>query len=312
MKLLAKHQTTVTPAQIAGLLHRRTVAVRHARSRATSGSSGPTTQGQADAAKAALASGQSWDDGRQEVLDRPATKNNGGLLTGVTKGQEERRSTPPRSRPPRTRCSARSTASSATTCSRSRRSSPATQQTLAQATPLIQQMLQGQQQTNAQTAVDNAGQEELAQQDEVPHGVRDGRLQRLQGAEDDDDGTATAPRTTGSAGDADDHVVVDHEEVAPVRSGPPEIQQALARLDAITRRLRRECPWDREQDERTIVPHTRRGGLRARRRGATGATTPSCSTSSATSCSRCTSCRCCSRSAAPATSRRSPSTAPRS
>jgi XTP/dITP diphosphohydrolase/tetrapyrrole methylase family protein/MazG family protein/ATP diphosphatase len=31
---------------------------------------------------------------------------------------------------------------------------------------------------------------------------------------------------------------------------------ALTRLDAITRRLRRECPWDREQDERTIVPHT--------------------------------------------------------
>jgi XTP/dITP diphosphohydrolase/tetrapyrrole methylase family protein/MazG family protein/ATP diphosphatase len=32
--------------------------------------------------------------------------------------------------------------------------------------------------------------------------------------------------------------------------------RALARLDAITHRLRRECPWDREQDERTIVPHT--------------------------------------------------------
>ena len=31
---------------------------------------------------------------------------------------------------------------------------------------------------------------------------------------------------------------------------------AVARLDALTRRLRRECPWDREQDERTIVPHT--------------------------------------------------------
>jgi XTP/dITP diphosphohydrolase/tetrapyrrole methylase family protein/MazG family protein/ATP diphosphatase len=31
---------------------------------------------------------------------------------------------------------------------------------------------------------------------------------------------------------------------------------AVTRLDAITRRLRRECPWDREQDERTIVPHT--------------------------------------------------------
>lgn len=36
----------------------------------------------------------------------------------------------------------------------------------------------------------------------------------------------------------------------------PEIQQALLRLDALTRRLRHECPWDREQDERTIVPHT--------------------------------------------------------
>ena len=35
-----------------------------------------------------------------------------------------------------------------------------------------------------------------------------------------------------------------------------EIQQALLRLDELTRRLRRECPWDREQDERTIVPHT--------------------------------------------------------
>jgi MazG family protein len=36
----------------------------------------------------------------------------------------------------------------------------------------------------------------------------------------------------------------------------PDIQEALARLDEITRRLRVECPWDREQDERTIVPHT--------------------------------------------------------
>ncbi|HEY5197782.1 MAG TPA: nucleoside triphosphate pyrophosphohydrolase [Solirubrobacteraceae bacterium] len=31
---------------------------------------------------------------------------------------------------------------------------------------------------------------------------------------------------------------------------------ALVRLDELTRRLRRECPWDREQDERSIVPHT--------------------------------------------------------
>ena len=32
--------------------------------------------------------------------------------------------------------------------------------------------------------------------------------------------------------------------------------EALRRLDALTRQLRVECPWDREQDERSIVPHT--------------------------------------------------------
>jgi len=41
-----------------------------------------------------------------------------------------------------------------------------------------------------------------------------------------------------------------------VSGGEGEIAQALLALDSITRRLRRECPWDREQDERTIVPHT--------------------------------------------------------
>src|SRR5215208_7155202 len=35
-----------------------------------------------------------------------------------------------------------------------------------------------------------------------------------------------------------------------------DVAAALIRLDEITRRLRRECPWDREQDERSIVPHT--------------------------------------------------------
>ncbi|MEA2290004.1 MAG: nucleoside triphosphate diphosphatase, partial [Solirubrobacteraceae bacterium] len=35
-----------------------------------------------------------------------------------------------------------------------------------------------------------------------------------------------------------------------------DVAAAVARLDELTRRLRRECPWDREQDERSIVPHT--------------------------------------------------------
>ena len=37
---------------------------------------------------------------------------------------------------------------------------------------------------------------------------------------------------------------------------PKPSYDALVELDEITRRLRKECPWDREQNERTIVPHT--------------------------------------------------------
>jgi MazG family protein len=34
------------------------------------------------------------------------------------------------------------------------------------------------------------------------------------------------------------------------------LEQALLDLQELTRRLRRDCPWDREQTARTIVPHT--------------------------------------------------------
>ena len=39
-------------------------------------------------------------------------------------------------------------------------------------------------------------------------------------------------------------------------SSAEDVAAAIAALDELTRRLRRECPWDREQDERSIVPHT--------------------------------------------------------
>ena len=34
------------------------------------------------------------------------------------------------------------------------------------------------------------------------------------------------------------------------------LAEALVELQELTERLRRDCPWDREQTERTIVPHT--------------------------------------------------------
>lgn len=39
----------------------------------------------------------------------------------------------------------------------------------------------------------------------------------------------------------------------PTEGGTAE---TLAALDALVRQLRTSCPWDREQDERSIVPHT--------------------------------------------------------
>ena len=41
---------------------------------------------------------------------------------------------------------------------------------------------------------------------------------------------------------------------APERSR--DLPDALGRLDVLAKHLRVECPWDREQDERSIVPHT--------------------------------------------------------
>src|SRR5881398_3079802 len=34
------------------------------------------------------------------------------------------------------------------------------------------------------------------------------------------------------------------------------VGEALLELQLLTERLRRDCPWDREQTTRTIVPHT--------------------------------------------------------
>ena len=84
------------------------------------------------------------------------------------------------------------------------------------------------------------------------------------------------------------------------------------RLDEITRRLRRECPWDREQDERSIVPHTVEEAYELADAAAARRRRRSCATSSATSSSRSSSSRCCSRSAARARWPRSPTRSPRS
>jgi len=42
----------------------------------------------------------------------------------------------------------------------------------------------------------------------------------------------------------------------PLAADEVPLAEALVELQQLTKRLRRECPWDREQTVRTIVPHT--------------------------------------------------------
>jgi foldase protein PrsA len=153
-KLLAKYKSTAGDAQIAayykahpaqfGTPEKRDIRIVRT-----------TKQAQAAAALKALKSGQSWDAVAKKYSVDTQTKNNGGLLKGVTKGQEEQ---------------ALDTASFSAPVNKVQgvihgqfgyyvfevtKVTKATQQSLAQATPLIKQILGGQSQTKAQTAVDN-------------------------------------------------------------------------------------------------------------------------------------------------------------
>jgi foldase protein PrsA len=152
-KLIARNTTKITPTTIEqyynthksqfGTPETRNIRIVLAKS-----------QGDANAAKSALQSGQSWNAVAKKYSSDPTSKNNGGLLVGVTKGQEDK---------------ALDSAAFAAQINKvggpvkgqfgyyvyevTKITKP-TQQSLAQATPLIHQTLQGQQQTNAQAALD--------------------------------------------------------------------------------------------------------------------------------------------------------------
>jgi len=116
------------------------------------------TQAQAQAAKAAIAGGQSWTAVAKQYSIDPTTKNSGGLLTNVTKGEED--------------AALNNAAFSAPTGQvlgpikgqlangyyvfEVTKIKPSTQETVAKATAQIQQLLTSQAQSSAQTTVDNA------------------------------------------------------------------------------------------------------------------------------------------------------------
>ena len=87
-KLVAKHTKPVTQAEIVAYYNNHptqfgTQESRNMRIVLTG------TAAQADAAKKALQSGQSWAAVAKKYSTDPTTKNSGGLLTGVTQGQQD-------------------------------------------------------------------------------------------------------------------------------------------------------------------------------------------------------------------------------
>ncbi len=152
-KLTAKHPSTVTPAMISAYYdaHKSqfgTPETRDMRIVLTK------TSAQAEAARKALQSGQSWQVVAKKYSTDPTTKNNGGLLTGVTAGQQD---------------AALSKAAFAASENKLlgpikgqfgyyvlevTKITPAKQRSLSQSSATIKQTLTGQLQTKAQTAID--------------------------------------------------------------------------------------------------------------------------------------------------------------
>ncbi len=152
-KLLARHSTTVSSAQIQSYYQTHlsqfgapeTRNIRIVRTNSLT---------QALAAKAALQSGQSWNAVAKKYSIDTATKSRGGLLVAVTKGQQDTALDSASFSAPLNKVLGPVHGAFGFYVFDVTKIKRSSQQTLAQAIPLIQQTLQGQAQTSAQTAVD--------------------------------------------------------------------------------------------------------------------------------------------------------------
>jgi foldase protein PrsA len=154
MKLIAKHPTTVTPAAIAAYyqIHQSqfgTAEARNLRIVLTK------TKAQAEAAKAALAHGSSWAVVAKKYSIDPTTKDKGGVLVGVTSGQQDAALNQAAFAAPVSKILGPIQGQFGFYVFEVTKIKPATSKTLAQASAPIKTTLTNQLSTAAQTAVDN-------------------------------------------------------------------------------------------------------------------------------------------------------------
>ena len=153
-KLVAKHSTSVTPAQIQAYFnsHRSQFGTQATRNMKIVLAK---NQADANAAMKALQSGQSWAAVVKKYSTDPTTKSTGGVLNGVTKQQEDAALANAAFSAPANKLTGPVKGQFGYYVFEVTKIAPGTQQSLAQATPLIKQQLTTAAQTNAQTAVDN-------------------------------------------------------------------------------------------------------------------------------------------------------------
>ena len=247
----SRARTTSPTPQIAGLLQQEQGALRPARA-ARPARRADQGQGQGRRRrKAALESGESWTTVAKKYSIDDASKARAASCRrrprAAGEGARRRRLHAPR----RASSSARSRPSSATTSSTVDKVTPASQQTLAAGQG--RRSSRRSQSQNQQKALD-AFVKDFTKRWKDKTECREGYV-----TQDCKNGPKATPTPTAAPrprrqqtppADADAGTTPAGER------GRDEIVEALARLDALTRRLRRECPWDREQDERSIVPHT--------------------------------------------------------
>jgi foldase protein PrsA len=152
-KLISKHSAKVTPTQIKayynahlsqfGTPETRDIRIVLAKTAAL-----------AKAAKSALKHGRNWKAVAKKYSTDPTSKDNGGLLVGVTKGEEDQALDAAAFAAPLDTLLGPVKGQFGYYVFEVTKITKATQQSLAQATPLIQQTLAGQNQTTSQTSVD--------------------------------------------------------------------------------------------------------------------------------------------------------------
>lgn len=153
-KLLKRHPTTVTNAEIAQYYAAHKAAYGSAK-KLNMRMVLAKTEANANAAKAALKSGQSWDAVAKKYSIDPTTKDSGGLLTGVTASEQDAALSKAAFAAPANQLEGPVKGQFGYYVFEVLKTTPATQETLAEATAAIKKQLTTQKEAAAEKAVNS-------------------------------------------------------------------------------------------------------------------------------------------------------------